>query len=215
MSQKTLIESLAEVAQAVRYIQKDGNNSFHKYTYVSEAALVEAVNTELSQRGVVCLPTYEVMQVGDADNNNITVVRGIYTFTNGRDNQVAITYGAGQDKGDKGIYKAMTGAFKYLLRQTFMIATGDDPEKEHALAAARAPLEQPAKPDPKRKVWSLLLEASNGDAATAMAGLALCAKRFGNTDDASNLSAMHLEAIATHLAKLDVDERREYLSEDG
>ena len=30
---------------------------------------------------------------------------------------------------NKAIYKAMTGAFKYALRQTFIIETGDDPDK--------------------------------------------------------------------------------------
>jgi hypothetical protein len=38
--------------------------------------------------------------------------------------------GAGTDKGDKGIYKALTGGAKYFLLKMFLIATGDDPERE-------------------------------------------------------------------------------------
>jgi hypothetical protein len=38
--------------------------------------------------------------------------------------------GEGQDAGDKGPYKAMTGAQKYALMKTFMIPTGDDPEAD-------------------------------------------------------------------------------------
>ena len=38
--------------------------------------------------------------------------------------------GEGIDKGDKAGYKAYTGALKYYLANTFMVATGDDPEKE-------------------------------------------------------------------------------------
>ena len=34
------------------------------------------------------------------------------------------------DKGDKAGYKAFTGAIKYFLADTFMVATGDDPEKD-------------------------------------------------------------------------------------
>ena len=34
------------------------------------------------------------------------------------------------DKGDKAGYKAYTGALKYFLANTFMVATGDDPETE-------------------------------------------------------------------------------------
>ena len=37
--------------------------------------------------------------------------------------------GKGMDSGDKDANKAMTAAFKYALRQTLMIETGDDPDK--------------------------------------------------------------------------------------
>ena len=39
-------------------------------------------------------------------------------------------YGVGQDSGDKGIWKAVTGAIKYIMTSTFLIPTGDDPEKD-------------------------------------------------------------------------------------
>ena len=42
----------------------------------------------------------------------------------------SVTSGEGMDKGDKGIYKAQTGALKYYLSVTFMVATGDDPEQD-------------------------------------------------------------------------------------
>jgi hypothetical protein len=35
--------------------------------------------------------------------------------------------GEGADAGDKAPYKAMTGALKYALLQSFLLATGDDP----------------------------------------------------------------------------------------
>jgi hypothetical protein len=38
--------------------------------------------------------------------------------------------GEGVDSGDKAPYKAMTGALKYALLQSFLLATGDDPEDE-------------------------------------------------------------------------------------
>jgi hypothetical protein len=42
------------------------------------------------------------------------------------------SYGEGRDSGDKAPYKALTGALKYALIQTFLIATGDDPEEERS-----------------------------------------------------------------------------------
>ena len=38
--------------------------------------------------------------------------------------------GSGQDAGDKGIFKAISGAQKYALMKAFMIPTGDDPEQD-------------------------------------------------------------------------------------
>jgi hypothetical protein len=38
--------------------------------------------------------------------------------------------GYGDDTGDKGYYKAETGAVKYFLMKTFMVATGNDPEAD-------------------------------------------------------------------------------------
>jgi hypothetical protein len=38
--------------------------------------------------------------------------------------------GAGQDKGDKGVYKAYTGALKFFLINFFQVQVGDAPEPE-------------------------------------------------------------------------------------
>ena len=38
------------------------------------------------------------------------------------------SYGTGTDKGDKAVYKAMTGALKYGLRHAFLIPDESDPE---------------------------------------------------------------------------------------
>jgi hypothetical protein len=40
--------------------------------------------------------------------------------------------------GDKATAKAMTGAYKYALRQTFCIETGDDPDKDPSVDQERA-----------------------------------------------------------------------------
>ncbi len=55
-----------------------------------------------------------------------------YEFIDGDSDEVLSvpSYGEGRDRGDKAPYKALTGALKYALIQTFLIATGDDPEQE-------------------------------------------------------------------------------------
>jgi hypothetical protein len=55
-----------------------------------------------------------------------------YTFADVDSGEEIIAKVAGQglDPGDKAPYKAMTGALKYALLQSFLLATGDDPEDE-------------------------------------------------------------------------------------
>jgi hypothetical protein len=55
-----------------------------------------------------------------------------YQFIDGDSDEILSvpSYGEGRDSGDKAPYKALTGALKYALIQTFLIATGDDPEEE-------------------------------------------------------------------------------------
>ena len=57
-----------------------------------------------------------------------------YTFADVDSGEEIIAKVAGQglDPGDKAPYKAMTGALKYALLQSFLLATGDDPEDERA-----------------------------------------------------------------------------------
>ncbi len=53
--------------------------------------------------------------------------------------------GEGADAGDKSSPKAATGAYKYALRQTFLIETGDDPDKDASGPQEQAP--KTARPD--------------------------------------------------------------------
>jgi hypothetical protein len=52
--------------------------------------------------------------------------------------------GTGKDNADKGAYKAYTGASKYVLMKTFLLATGDDPEDDGVPAPEPTPEKKPA-----------------------------------------------------------------------
>jgi ERF superfamily len=64
-----------------------------------------------------------------------------YTFADVDSGEEIIAKVAGQglDPGDKAPYKAMTGALKYALLQSFLLATGDDPEDERLDARSATP----------------------------------------------------------------------------
>src|SRR5690606_3753984 len=44
--------------------------------------------------------------------------------------EVYTAYGSGADMGDKGLYKAYTGAIKYFLANNLLVAEGNDPESD-------------------------------------------------------------------------------------
>jgi hypothetical protein len=61
------------------------------------------------------------------------------------------TLGEGSDTGDKTLNKCMTAAYKYAIRQTLMISTGDDPDAipSNETRSTKAPLTlKPATPPP-------------------------------------------------------------------
>jgi hypothetical protein len=133
---KSLTAKLAEVMRAVKRIPKHGRNEFHHYDYATEADIVAAIREELADRVVMLIPSvvgesrYPVGEKGSV----LTVLDMEMEFRDGDTNEsiVKTWRGYGTDKEDKGGYKAMTGGEKYFLLKTFLIPTGDDPEREDA-----------------------------------------------------------------------------------
>lgn len=135
----SITKALHEIMTKVGYVQKKDRNDFHKYKYAGEAALLEALRPAMVEAGLLLLPSgVEQSSVDQYGNTQISVS---YTLAH-KDGDVwpdkLIAFGCGNDKnkaggvGDKGTYKALTGANKYLLFKLFQIETGDDPERaEH------------------------------------------------------------------------------------
>jgi hypothetical protein len=146
--------ALSEVMAKVGYVQKTGKNAFHNYKYAGEADLLEALRPAMVEAGLLLIPS--VHNVTNIDDHGNVFVTMAYTLAH-KDGDVwpdkVFAVGCGNDLaksgkvGDKGAYKAITGANKYLLFKLFQIETGDDPEKtETAVHDAPAePEKLPAK----------------------------------------------------------------------
>lgn len=128
----TLVKKLAAVMAAVKNVEKDGYNSFHKYNYASEAAIVAAVRQELASRHVMMTTSIRDAKMHKGDKGIVTELWFTFTFHDGESGECLSldSYAQGIDASDKGVYKAITGAVKYALLKTFLIPTGaqDDPE---------------------------------------------------------------------------------------
>jgi len=142
-----LITKLAAIMAAIERIPKRGHNDFHHYDYATEADIVSAIRHELASRHVMVLPAITGTSrdaVGDK-GSVLTTLTMEFTFIDGETGEtITRTWiGTGTDKEDKGAYKAMTGGEKYFLLKTFLIPTGDDPERDATAPARSLPARRP------------------------------------------------------------------------
>lgn len=133
---KNVYEAVNHVMQQVGYVQKEESVKL-KYSYASEPALIRAIRPHMVEVGLFVYPSSmtelpaEPFTSKQGSVINVSKLAATYTFhhaPSGTEFLVSVI-GKGMDTGDKDSNKAMTAAFKYAIRQPFMIETGDDPDK--------------------------------------------------------------------------------------
>ncbi len=103
---------------------------------MTAADIAGTIGDLLAELGVVVIPRLEEISyespASRGESSRMARVAMAYTFADvdSGERLVAKVAGQGLDPGDKAPYKAMTGALKYALLQSFLLATGDDPEEE-------------------------------------------------------------------------------------
>lgn len=132
--QQALIEKVLKAATESGYVQKDSKHG-QGYKYADDEAISEKFRTAMIANGVLVFPEelefadIRVTQPeGEKTPQVLVSVRGFLAVTDGAASFKVASLGQGLDKGDKAIYKAMTGFKKYGYRHAVMMVTGDDPE---------------------------------------------------------------------------------------
>ena len=144
-------------------LKKGGQNDFDHYSYFSEAQYKELF-TELFSKNNLELKFSELEYntfEGSGKNCNGRMTRIEFTLIDAETGffETTVITGEGMDKGDKAGYKAYTGAVKYYLADTFLVATGDDAEKESPAENMNTKTERKASP----KQIELLLHYYTGE----------------------------------------------------
>ena len=157
-----LREKFAEVRRRLGYVQKRGHNERHNYSYVTAADLAGSVGDILAELGVVVIPQLQSISTETPRSSSERIARIVmnYRFVDARSGEelTVRVAGEGADAGDKAPYKAMTGALKYALLQSFLLATGDDPEDERADSRAALGAERVITPEQVRELQGLIEE---------------------------------------------------------
>lgn len=136
------------------YASKDGTNTFHKYDYTSIAQYMAHVRPALVKHGLVIVPSL-ISHIDYEDSTTDVLMEYTIIDSDSGEYLKQRIIGRGQDVSrdgkrlDKGPYKAYSGAFKYFLAETFMIASGDDPDDSGPKPVASKAGAVVAKPTPK------------------------------------------------------------------
>lgn len=148
--QTGLRSKLHAIMSGIESLPKDGYNQFQKYAYTTDRAIKEAVHAGMVEHGVL-FRLVEVDQSviekprADGAARSLTLIHMRYEFSDVETGEAieGSICAQGEDAGDKGIYKAITGAIKYAMTTTFMIPAGDDAEQEEAERQSRPQASQP------------------------------------------------------------------------
>lgn len=126
--------TLRKTLKAKGVLKKGGTNTFDRYSYFSEAQYKELFTELFADVGLELKFTelaYDTFEGSEKQaNGRMPKIEFQLMDCNTGFYESTIITGEGIDKGDKAGYKAYTGALKYYLADTFMVATGDDPETD-------------------------------------------------------------------------------------
>ena len=127
---KNLHQKMLEVMKSIEYLNKDGKVEYGstKYKAMSEEKVTMTVRKELIKQGIVVYPVEQTV----SKDGQITTTNTTYKMVNVDDPTDFVflaSSGQGADTQDKGVGKAMTYSFKYMLLRSFAIPTGEDPDK--------------------------------------------------------------------------------------
>ena len=141
-----IFQKINKVMNDVKYLMKDDKvvtnaKTGANYKAISEEKVTSELRKAMIKHGIVIIPIEMITKredetikdfQGNDKVNRITTVETRYRIQNIDDKDdyiIAVSAGTGVDTQDKGVGKAMTYAYKYLLLRTFAIPTGEDADQ--------------------------------------------------------------------------------------
>ncbi len=146
MSNKTeLFRKLLKVQRELKPIAETGKNTYQRYSYATALDILEPVKRTCNELGLFIYldVTESAIEPGKARCTvKLTTVdceSGEGLSINSCGYSEDWSYKENRATGDKAIYKAITGATKYAVREMFALASTDDPEKDEVRQSKSKP----------------------------------------------------------------------------
>lgn len=128
-----IVKKILKVMEKIGPIIKDKTNTDKNFDYASIAMIIFKAREAMIEEKIIMFP-YKVDQITARGND--VIIGMIYRFYDTESNDKGQcdyldvnAIGEGYDKDGWAVYKALSGAYKYAITQTFAIPTIDDAEK--------------------------------------------------------------------------------------
>src|ERR1035437_4598790 len=129
-----LRQKLIQVYNEIDHVEKAGRNEKQKYDFVRAADVLRSIRNAFAKFGIYAETNYDLLGTYDIKTNSggtmhtATVKASIRLLDADSDETLTISgLGDGADSGDKGIFKAQTGATKNALRNGTLLPDVADP----------------------------------------------------------------------------------------
>lgn len=136
MSEKTIVQCLADVMRDIKYVGKEGTNTFDHYNFRGIDGVLNAVGPVFRKHGVVAIPEVLDYRRGTMEASSgkpmssVALQMRVHFYGPARDSVEATVWGEAFDRGDKATAKAHSVAFRTALLQTLCLPTQEpDPDE--------------------------------------------------------------------------------------
>ncbi len=157
-----LVAAVIAVRGEVKYIQATNYNKGQKFKYVSERDILDAVRPVMDKHGLALFPVgVSLATTTPTEKKRFTTVKQQFLIMHTSGESLVLEMaGEGFDTMDKGPGKAHTSALKSLLRQLFLISTGEEaldveydpsPQQQRQQAPPQQPPPQQPPPQQQRQ----------------------------------------------------------------
>ena len=134
-------QALLEAQKDMGAVAKSGENKYDKYSYANLADYNAVIKPALEAHGLVMYesvvsikPVEGGRTTSKGNSENAIFVELDVTLAHSSGGVIIVkAAGEGQDRGDKALYKAITGARKYARACLFNLVTTDDPEGDETV----------------------------------------------------------------------------------
>jgi len=195
--------------------EKDGKNRHQSYEYITEKQYKTNFKAALAAAGLdfkSSLVDYQFIPTV-SDKMNMVIARFEFQIIDraSGETETYLAAGAGADTGDKGIYKAYTGAIKYFLANNFLVAEDSDPESDDGEVRAEKP--RHASPERREEIKNAVTDQNAPATDEQLEAVALGINMLEEAQVDEEVIKSFTDMLETELSKAEAEQLLEAIAE--